>query len=103
MFTGKLVRDHIPDIIRAAGKLPELREADPSELQELLVRKLVEEVDEFLEDRTMEELVDILEVVRAIAAGQGVNHQELEALRERKHAERGGFTVGYIWLGNREQ
>ncbi|HEY3504556.1 MAG TPA: nucleoside triphosphate pyrophosphohydrolase [Actinocatenispora sp.] len=88
----KLVRDRIPEIVTASGARPETRVADPEEYRALLRAKLVEEVYEFLEDENPAELVDILEVVRALATDLSTAPGELERMREKKAGERGAFT-----------
>ena len=50
---NKLVRDKIPEIIRADGKECEVRVAEGKEKYELLEKKLMEEVNEFLEDNNI--------------------------------------------------
>ena len=87
----KLVRDRIPDIIRQSGKEPVTEVVSQAEAIEYLARKLREEADEYLESRAVEELADVLEVVRALAAETGLMLADLEALRARKAAERGAF------------
>lgn len=101
MSRGKLVRDKIPEIIRAQGAEPSTRVAEGSEYQGLLFAKLSEEVLEFIaSDGDPGELADILEVVMALADGLGIGQQELERLRIKKAAERGGFTQRIVWSGN---
>ena len=39
----------------------------------------------------MEELADLLEVVRAVAAARGSSIEEVEGIRRDKAAKRGGF------------
>src|SRR5699024_12138031 len=51
MREGKLVRDNIPDIIRADGKTPVTRILDQEEYLNELDRKLQEEVAEYQADR----------------------------------------------------
>lgn len=100
---GKLVRDRIPDIIREAGLQPRTHTAAPEEYRVRLRNKLEEEVTEFLEadeHNGSEELADILEVVYTLAADLDLTPEQLERLRERKAAERGGFTKGIVWTGN---
>jgi predicted house-cleaning noncanonical NTP pyrophosphatase (MazG superfamily) len=87
----KLVRDRIPEIIRAAGGRPETRVADPAEHVSRLRAKLVEEGGEYIASGDPEELADVLEVVHALAAAHGISPAELERLRSAKAAERGGF------------
>jgi len=101
MSRGKLVRDRIPEIIRATGELPSTRVAEGAEFQSLLVAKLSEEVLEFIaSDGDPGELADILEVVMALADGLGVGRQGLERLRAEKEAARGGFSQRIVWSGN---
>jgi predicted house-cleaning noncanonical NTP pyrophosphatase (MazG superfamily) len=99
---GKLVRDKIPQIIRAKGLEPVIYAAGPDEYATRLRDKLTEEVGEFLaSDSDPEELADVLEVVYALAALTGTDLQQLEKLRAAKADERGGFADRIIWSGNR--
>ncbi|MEU8543008.1 nucleoside triphosphate pyrophosphohydrolase [Streptomyces sp. NPDC048717] len=103
---GKLVRDRIPQIIRADGLEPVTYVADREEYRSRLRDKLGEEVAEFLEadeESAPGELADVLEVVRALAAELGVDAARLEKLREAKASSRGGFTERIVWTGNRSR
>lgn len=100
---GKLVRDRIPDIIRAKDWVPLIRVAGPCEYGQMLRDKLVEEAQEGAEADREEltgELADVLEVVAAIAADAGITPEQLEAARAAKAAERGAFREGIVWMGN---
>jgi len=98
---SKLVRDKIPQIIRAKSLEPVIYVADPDEYATRLRDKLTEEVAEFLaSDSDPEELADVLEVVYALAALTGTDQEQLEKLRASKADERGGFTDRVIWSGN---
>ncbi len=97
---SKLVRDKIPQIIRANGEDPMVRVADEAEFLGLLRAKLLEEVDEFLASDDPAELADVLEVLLALAAELGVDQGQLEKLRAAKACERGGFTSRLVWSGN---
>ncbi|MFB6937766.1 nucleoside triphosphate pyrophosphohydrolase [Streptomyces chartreusis] len=104
--SGKLVRDRVPEIIRAAGLLPRIHIADPDEYHRRLRDKLREEVDEFVAAGRNEapgELCDVLEVVYALAAELGLTRDRLEELRQLKAAERGGFADRVVWSGNVEE
>jgi predicted house-cleaning noncanonical NTP pyrophosphatase (MazG superfamily) len=92
----KLVRDRIPDIIRAEGKTAVVRTADAEEYGRRLVEKLREEVEEFARDLNAEELADVLEVVRALCLHHGFDPASVEALRAEKEAARGGFGAKLI-------
>jgi predicted house-cleaning noncanonical NTP pyrophosphatase (MazG superfamily) len=99
---GKLVRDRIPEIIRAAGAEPITYQADLAEYRQRLRDKLLEEVDEFLAadgSAAVEELADILEVVYALAAHLGTTQSHLESTRTTKATTRGTFTTRTIYTG----
>ncbi len=65
-------------------------------LKDLLAATLGEEVAEYLESGSSEELADILEVVHALGALAGHGPEHLEQLRAAKAAERGGFKERII-------
>ena len=92
MRYDKLVRDYIPAIIAKRGEHPVTRTLGVDEYKHELCRKLQEEVDEFGPTGRTEELVDILEVVYALASVAGVSQSQLELIRQQKLAERGGFS-----------
>ncbi len=99
---GKLVRDRIPEIIKAEGLEPVIYTADAAEYGARLRDKLQEEVAEFIaSDNDPEELADILEVLYALAEQTGTSRDQLEKLRAAKANKRGGFTDRIIWTGNR--
>ena len=85
---GKLVRDRIPEIIQEDGKTPIM---DEEEYVRELDRKLCEEAEEYRADGSIEEMADVLEVLQAICIARGYTLQQLEEVRRKKAAERGGF------------
>lgn len=88
----KLVRDRIPDIIRAKGTEPKVRlAASDAEYAQLLREKLQEEVAEYLRSGDPEELADIMEVVHSLAGLTGHTPASVDELRAKKASERGGF------------
>ena len=87
----KLVRDKIPEMIREQGETPVFRILEQEEYLKELDRKLDEEIREYQEDKSMEELADVLEVMLAICKARGYSEQELRDVYEKKHAKRGGF------------
>ena len=88
---NKLVRDKIPEIIEADGKRCNIHVLQQDEYLNALEAKLNEEVGEYQEDKNLEEMADILEVLQAICIARGYTLKELEDLRAKKAAERGGF------------
>ncbi len=91
IFYNKLVRDRIPEIIEGEGKKTNMRIADQEEYFRLLKDKLVEEVDEFLDSDSPQELPDILEVVIALGSTYGLSFNDLSEMAGKKRKERGGF------------
>ena len=50
-----------------------------------------EELAEYQESKSLEELADLLEVMQAVVKARGWTMEELETVRKKKAAERGGF------------
>lgn len=88
---NKLVRDKIPDIILADNQLPVTRILKDDEYVEALNSKLLEEVNEYLDGNNIMEIVDILEVLRAILDHDGITMEEIEKKRIKKAKARGAF------------
>lgn len=102
--TSKLVRDRIPELIRANGEDPTYYTADPAEYRNRLRAKLREEVTEFLaatEEDAPDELADILEVVYALATDLNLTQPQLDEIRHQKALARGAFTSRIVWTGTR--
>ncbi|GGH17462.1 nucleoside triphosphate pyrophosphohydrolase [Mucilaginibacter phyllosphaerae] len=95
---NKLVRDKIPEKITSKGELAVTHKLAPEKLISLLKTKAVEEALElFFETNNkniIEELADVLEVIRSISKVLGVNFSDLENKADAKRAERGGFEDG---------
>lgn len=89
---NKLVRDRIPEIIRASGKTCEVEVLSDEEYLKMLDAKLDEELEEYRESRSLEELADLLEVLYAVATARGYTVEQLESVRAEKATERGAFT-----------
>ena len=88
---NKLVRDRIPEIIEMSGKRCVCSILPDEEYLARLDEKLNEELAEYQESKAMEELADLLEVIRAIAVARGSSIEEVEAIRQDKAEKRGGF------------
>lgn len=88
----KLVRDRIPEIIEASGKVCVIDVLSGEKYLEMIDAKLDEELAEYRKDRSIEELADLLEVIYAAAIACGYSIDELERIRAEKAAIRGGFS-----------
>ena len=92
----KLVRDYIPDQIAKNNLSVMYSFADEKDYKLYLERKLVEEVTEYLESNSPEELADILEVVFALAETKEINEKQLMKIRKSKRKKNGTFKNGII-------
>lgn len=90
----KLVRDGIPDIIRASGRMPVTRSLAGREFIDRLFEKLVEEHAELLASESVEEIADMIEVLFALGQQLGHDEQTIMHRRSAKRQERGGFDHG---------
>lgn len=87
----KLVRDKIPDIIRAGGQECEIEILSDEDYIKALDAKLDEEVAEYHENPSIEELVDLLEVILAITRARDFDINYLNHRFVEKAVERGSF------------
>ena len=91
MVCNKLVRDKIPQIIAASGKKCVTEVLQEDAYLQKLDEKLSEELAEYQESKSLEELADLLEVMAAVVKARGYSWEELERIRVRKREKRGGF------------
>ena len=91
MDKGKLVRDRIPEIIESKGEKVSFHVASDEEYSKKLKEKLREEVGEFIEDGSIEEMADVFEVITAINELQEWDIEDVVEVQRKKRAERGGF------------
>lgn len=81
---NKLVRDKIPELIESDGKKCVTHILSEKEYITALETKLDEEVAEYHADKNLEEMADVLEVLRTICIAKGYTLEELEQLRARR-------------------
>lgn len=93
---NKLVRDKIPEIIENDGETPVVRVLNDNEYKKELEKKLKEEYEEVLlakdKKERLEELADMLEVIRMLALLEDEDIQSVINIMDRKREKRGGFT-----------
>lgn len=88
---NKLVRDRIPEIIEKSGKRSIVEVLGSEVYKKYLDEKLGEELQEYLEADSVDELADLVEVVFAILKYKGIDMNDFEDLRKNKAVERGAF------------
>ncbi len=88
---NKLVRDRIPEIIDASGKTCTVEVLPNDAYIEALDAKLNEELAEYQQSKSLEELADLLEVMGAVVKARGYTWDDLTRVRKGKRAQRGAF------------
>lgn len=93
---NKLVRDNIPEIIKADGGAPQTRILEQGEYLKALFKKLAEEAKEAAEvmadkQELTKEIGDVYEVIDAIIDSCGLDKTEIMKLKDERKIKRGGF------------
>lgn len=92
---NKLVRDKMPEIMRASGEEPNTRTLSEEEFKKQIRLKLLADAGEArvatTRDELVKELADVLEIVEAIAAVEGVPLDDVRRAQAARRFERGGF------------
>ena len=88
---NKLVRDRIPEIIEASEKTCTVETLTDEKYIAMLDAKLNEELAEYQESKSLEELADLLEIMDAVVKARGYSGDELTEVRRKKREARGGF------------
>lgn len=88
---NKLVRDKIPEIIKADGGIAVTRVLNNDDYLTELINKLREETEEFATDLSVEELADLQEVILAIAETLNIAPGKLAEVMAKKAVKRGAF------------
>lgn len=98
----KIVRDAIPESIKKKGERVEVAHIVRADARRALVVKLLEEAWELTSARTAsettEELADLFEVLRSLAATTGSTWDDVVTVAERKRERRGGFDESVVLI-----
>lgn len=90
---NKLVRDKIPENIDSElGRKSKFRILDEDEYLAELNKKVLEEANEFIEENSIEELGDLMEVINAIMKLKGYNMEEVNKVMKAKADKKGAFN-----------
>ncbi len=88
---NKLIRDNNVKIMQDKGCRVTYEILDDKRYGEELDKKLKEEVEEYLDDYSIEEMADVMEVIYAILKYRGVSMEEVEKIRKQKRDRKGAF------------
>lgn len=100
---NKLVRDRIPEIIESDGRKCTTEILSDGRWLQMLDAKLNEELTEYQESKSLEELADLLEVMRVVVKARGWSWEQLEQVRQEKAVRRGGFEKKILLKEVREK
>ncbi len=94
---NKLIRDNVPEHFAKRGKKISYHQAkSDDEYWHKLKEKLQEELNEFARKEDMDTLVDVLEVIDAIALFKRFDRKEMNAIKENKAIEFGRFMKRHV-------
>lgn len=101
---NKLVRDRIPEIIRAAGQECAVETMDEETFYQALRAKLVEEAQEAaaaISEDLVTELADLYEVIDTLMVAYSIDREAVLAEQRRRQCDRGGFSqrLRLLWSG----
>ena len=100
---NKAIRDKIPEIIQKDGHSCNIQTLSDEKFLVEIEKKLSEEVTEYQNDKNLEELADILEVIYRIAQLKGISKEELEKIRVKKLQDKGGFEKNLFLIDTSEE
>lgn len=93
-YHQKLIRDKIPEIIKAAGDEGKIKILPVKDFEKELKKKLVEEAKEVTnasKEKITNELADVLELTKSIADHYKIKFSQVQRLQIEKRKKRGGF------------
>lgn len=93
---NKLVRDKIPQVLDEKNIKYNIRIAEDQEYLIKLQEKLQEEILEFKRTPNLDEYIDIVEVLEALAKYHGIDLKPMRLRKRMKREHKGGFDKKII-------
>lgn len=100
---NKLVRDYIPNILSNKGIKFETKPLTIDQMAIALDEKLNEEVKEYQKDKNIDELADVIEVIKNICRLNNISFWDLMNKVDYKRACNGGFDRGIFLISTEEK
>jgi predicted house-cleaning noncanonical NTP pyrophosphatase (MazG superfamily) len=103
IYYRKLIRDRIPDVMRAKGKSFSVRALDRATFERELLKKVEEEASALSNVKTraelIDELVDVMDVVDEVRRVKKISTQAIKKKQREHRATKGGFKKKYflVW------
>ena len=93
----KLIRDKVPEQMKASGQVCNYATAENEELFIILLKnKLIEEVQEFLTSGNVQELADVETVIKTLLKAANVSDEDYDKIYQEKIKNNGAFNKRYI-------
>ena len=100
---NKAIRDKIPEIIKESDNNCNIKTLSDEKFLIELEKKLDEELIEYHESKSIEELTDLMEIIQRIAELKGIDNKTLQELQKQKAEKRGKFKKNLFLLETDEK
>ena len=100
---NKAIRDKIPEITKESGNNCNIKTLSDEKFLIELEKKLDEELIEYHESKSVEELTDLMEIIQRIAELKGIDNKTLQELQKQKAEKRGKFKKNLFLLETDEK
>ena len=88
---NKLTRDNVPQLIEESGRKQTSRVMNVKEYEEALIKKVIEEIEEYRITNNEEEIADIYEVLDCLVKLKEYEPMHIDYLQLIKREARGSF------------
>jgi len=100
---NKAIRDKIPEIIKESDNNCNIKTLSDEKFLIELEKKLDEELIEYHESKSVEELTDLIEIIQRIAELKEIDNKTLQELQKQKAEKRGKFKKNLFLLETDEK